>query len=107
MKIDSAVVATSASTEQPESLYYIQNRMPCGNCVMWWAEGGHGYTCDLGQAGRFTLAEASHIVKSRPEIDRAYPCDEVDRRVVRHVDFQSLRDVAPLKIQVGQETERG
>ena len=97
MNDKSAAGAISAPVEQSERLYYIQNRLPCGNCVMWWREGGHGYTCDIGQAGKYLQSEALRIIQGRPGIDKAYPCDEVDARIVRHVDFQSLRDVEPLK----------
>ena len=32
--------------------YYIQRHASgyCGNCLLFWRKGGHGYTCDLNDA---------------------------------------------------------
>ena len=70
--------------------YYIQNRLPVGNCVLWWREGGNGYTCDLDKAGLFDETEAPKIVKSRPDIDIAWKRYDVEAYAVRHVDLQNL-----------------
>jgi hypothetical protein len=77
-------------------MYYIQNRGPVGNCVMWWAEGGHGYTCNLDRAGKFNRDEAIRIVKNRPDIDKAWPVEEIDNLAIRHFDSQRLRSITPL-----------
>ena len=82
-------------------LYYIQNRLPVGNCVSWWAEGGHGYTCDLDRAGKYSEEEAANIVRNRPDIDKAWRCEDVDGAVSRHVDSQRLKEFRAL--QAGTE----
>lgn len=34
-----------------EPMYYIRNtKAVVGNSILWWADGGHGYTCDLRKA---------------------------------------------------------
>lgn len=77
-------------------MFYIQNRLPVGNCVQWWADGGHGYTCDLDRAGKYTREEALRIVRGRPAIDKAWPVEEIDRLANRHFDSQKLRGLSPL-----------
>jgi hypothetical protein len=73
-------------------MYYIQNRAPVGNCVMWWATAENGYTCDLDRAGKFDREEAERIVKGRPDIDKAWLCEDIDRLAVRHFDFQNFSE---------------
>lgn len=82
-------------------MFYIQNRLPVGNCVQWWAEGGHGYTCDLDRAGKFTREEAMAIVRERPDIDKAWAVDDIDRMAIRHFDSQNLRRLSPLSTDLG------
>jgi hypothetical protein len=76
--------------------YYIQNRLPVGNCISWWREGGCGYTCDIDQAGKFSEKEALSIVRSRPDVDKAWPVSVIEPLINRHVDHQSLGGLKPL-----------
>lgn len=73
--------------------YYIRNtKSVVGNCALWWAEGGHGYTSDLDKAWCVTEAKAREICRNRPEQDVAYPLEMVNRAARRHVDVQSLAE---------------
>ena len=80
----------------PEDLYYIQTRGPVGNCVLWWGIEGKGYVCDLDRAGKYSRQEAESIVKGRPDVDKAWRCEDIDRLSVRHFDMQKFREIAPL-----------
>jgi hypothetical protein len=71
-------------------MFYIQNRGPVGNCVSWWAVGGHGYTCDIRGAWIVDKDTALRIVQDRPEIDTAWPVNFIDSLAVHHVDIQRL-----------------
>lgn len=86
---------TSASkTEQSAHVvidadfYYVQNRGTCGNSIMWWAIGDHGYTCDLRCAKVWSRDEVK--AKQWRSIDKPWPKEIVDRLVQHHVDFQDL-----------------
>jgi len=78
-------------TPTSEGLYYIENRKPVGNCMMFWSEGGAGYGCNLDKSGKYTMGQAWSICKGRPELDTMWPVEFIDGLSVRHVDFQSLR----------------
>lgn len=71
-----------------DELYYIQSLGYVGNCLLWWKKGGSGYTCNLDDAGIFSMKEASALT-SREE-DIFWPKDYVDSVVERHVDCQDL-----------------
>lgn len=73
-----------------DELYYIQNKGYCGNSLRWWREDGSGYTSDLGQAWKLTLAEAERVCSCRPKEDYPRLCSEVDAMAERHVDAQRL-----------------
>ncbi len=66
-------------------LYYIQHRGFQGNCLIWWADGGHGYTCNLDEAWMLPLKKAKEVCRSRPAEDIPRAIDEVDKVAVRHV----------------------
>jgi hypothetical protein len=73
-----------------EALYYIQDtRQITGNCVMWWAKDGHGYTCDLDLAWKVTKEKADAICRDR-KTDIAHAAHKIDRLAGRHLDFQKL-----------------
>lgn len=74
----------------PEELYYIQSRGCVGNCLLWWAEGGHGYVCDLSKAWRVPKSQAESICSDRPTQDIPWPVALVDAVSERHVNCQSL-----------------
>lgn len=57
-------------------MYYIRNEGYVGNALVWWGEGGRGYTTDIRKAGKFTKEQAQNICK-RPE-DSAYRCEYID-----------------------------
>ena len=68
-------------------LCYIQDARNCvGNSVLWWAEGGHGYTSDLSKAWRVPATW-----KADRDTDVLRPCAEMDALAERHVDLQKLR----------------
>jgi hypothetical protein len=78
-------------------LFYIRDtRQTVGNCALWWGPAGHGYTCDLKTAGRFTEAEVKRFC-DRPS-DVAYPAAEVDALAVLHVRFESLAGLQVEKV---------
>ena len=81
---------SGSQTAVEESLFYIQNRGPVGNCALWWRAGGCGYTCDLDDAGVFTEEQAREICRRRPDMDRAWPKSQIDGLAVRHLDVQKL-----------------
>jgi hypothetical protein len=61
-----------------EKLYYIQNRGYLGNGMIWWREGGRGYTSNIEEAGRFPAEEMLSIINNRPNDDFAWECDYID-----------------------------
>lgn len=67
-----------------ESLYYIQNKGFVGNCLLWWREGGSGYTCNLNEAWKVSKEEAGRICRTRPREDIAHPVSLIDSLAVRH-----------------------
>jgi polyhydroxyalkanoate synthesis regulator phasin len=71
-------------------LYYLQySGTVVGNSALWWREGGHGYTCDLGDAGVFTKERAFAQHRSR-DLDVPRLKSEMDSMAKRHVDVQHL-----------------
>ncbi len=81
-----------AAPTPPARRYYIQNTKGyCGNSVIWWREGGHGYTSDLAKAWKVTKEKADEICAGRrPTEDIAWAADEIDRMAQRHMDMQEL-----------------
>ena len=76
-----------------EELYYIHCRAHgayVGNCMLWWAEGGSGYTCDLDKAWKVTGEEADRICRDRPDDDIPYLASVVDANARRHADHQGI-----------------
>lgn len=83
-----------------EELFYIQDaRSYCGNSCYWWRVDGKGYTTDLNEAWKVSKEKAERIIRSRPDVDKAWPCAEVDARSTTQtfLDQQKLYDVKPLK----------
>jgi len=66
-------------------LYYIQNKGYVGNCLKWWREGGHGYTCNLDEAWKVSKEKAEEICKSRPKEDIMWKVSFVDQMAERHL----------------------
>jgi hypothetical protein len=84
-----------------EELYYItsphgpgpERLAITGNCVVWWAKAGQGYTCNLNEAWQVDAEKAASILRDKRG-DRAYRVSEIDAIAARHLDFQLLRDVS-------------
>ena len=73
-----------------ETLYVIRHKGFVGNCILFWGPNRRGYTTDLKQAGKYNGEEAEQICSIRPEQDRMYSIEEIDKHTVIHVDGQSL-----------------
>jgi hypothetical protein len=81
-----AIAATPA--ENAEDLYYLQDsRQYLGNSIMWWRQGGAGYTSNIDEAGVFTHDQAYGQHRSR-ETDKPWKKSYIDVRTSRHVDHQ-------------------
>ena len=77
------------STESTE-LYYLQDkRSYVGNCPLWWAKDGRGYTTRIDQAHRYTKNEAFGQFLVR-ETDIPWPCSVVDPHLRPTIDIQDL-----------------
>jgi len=69
--------------------YYILDARTCvGNCALWWAPEGKGYTCNLKEAGLFTLEEA----ESNRITDVPVHKDVAEKIVMSHVQWDHLRE---------------
>lgn len=65
-----------------EPMFYIRDaRGDVGNCILWWCPGGHGYTCELDKAGKFTKSEAF----GKRETDIPVPVEVADAAAIQHV----------------------
>ncbi len=72
-----------------EEMYYVRNtRSVVGNSILWWADGGHGYTCDLSKAWKVPKSKAASICRDRPEQDVMVKAKYAERSTERHVDSQ-------------------
>ncbi len=73
-----------------EPMYYVRNtKAVVGNSILWWADGGHGYTCDLGKAWKVPESKAREIcAMRRPKEDFMVPAKKAEAVVERHVDSQ-------------------
>lgn len=82
---------TKKKAPKKKKLYYIQDRRTyVGNSVLWWRVDGCGYTTDLDQAWQVDAEDAASIVRNRPDIDKAWPVELIDKLVKKHVDMQTL-----------------
>ena len=86
---------TTSLTTQP-TLYYIQNKGYCGNCLQWWCIDGKGYTLNLDAAWRNTKKKAESICRDRPHQDIMWPVDEVDAIAHRHVNTEYMQQPSKL-----------
>lgn len=72
-----------------EPMYYIRNaRAVVGNSILWWADGGHGYTCDLKKAWKVPESKARSICRDRPKEDFMVPAKKAESSTQLHVDSQ-------------------
>ena len=72
--------------------YYIQDgRSMVGNSMLWWAQDGAGYTCDVAKAHVFTLEEALSVVRGSFEKPwTIWPAQYIDSIVTKHADHQRV-----------------
>jgi hypothetical protein len=69
-------------------LFYMQDsRQTVGNDMLWWREGGQGYTTDLREAAAFSKPDALRMHQSR-ESDIPWPKSYIDARTRPAVDHQ-------------------
>ncbi|MCA8328908.1 hypothetical protein [Burkholderia cepacia] len=73
------------------ALFYVQDsRSFVGNDVLWWAQGGSGYTTDLRKAHVYTREEAQARHNERAT-DIPWPKDYIDSKWRPAVDFQHIK----------------
>jgi hypothetical protein len=89
------MVIARAALGQPQAhevnLYYLQDsRQYVGNSILWWREGGAGYTTNLEEAGTFTAEKAFRQHRDRSS-DRPWLKTYIDQHANRHVDHQKLK----------------
>lgn len=79
-------------------MYYIRDtRQVVGNCALWWAKDGAGYTTQLEEAGEWPEEEALEKQRSR-ETTVAVPVEVAKRASVTHVRVERLgREMAAWK----------
>lgn len=72
------------------SKYYIHDtsRGYVGNCMVWWKQGHHGYTCNIKEAHVFDESELSEYLIAGDLV--AYPVEHIDSVVTSHVDMQHI-----------------
>lgn len=73
-----------------EQFYMQDSRGYVGNDVLWWAQGGNGYTTDLSKAQTYTKEEAQRMHNSRPS-DVPWPKGYIDAKTRPAVDMQYIR----------------
>ena len=65
-------------------------RSVVGNSALFWAKGGHGYTCNLDLAELYTEEEAFRQHESRPETDWPVPYEVAVAKSETHVPHERL-----------------
>lgn len=75
------------SEGKQEHCYYILDARSCvGNCALWWGKDRKGYTCNLNDAGLYTLEQA---MSERPT-DVPVHRDVANGAAVSHVRWDTL-----------------
>ena len=73
-----------------DQLFYLQDsRGYVGNDVLWWCEGGNGYTTDLRKAATYAKDAAERMHDTR-ETDIPWPKEYIDARTRPAVDMQYI-----------------
>lgn len=70
--------------------YYLQKGY-VGNAILWWKKGGHGYTTEFNEAGKFSKEQALVAIKDPKH--KAWSCYHIDttRKAHKHtIDTQYL-----------------
>lgn len=71
--------------------FYLQDsRQYVGNDVLWWAQGGKGYTTDLSKAHVYSKEEAQSRHNARRS-DIPWPKDYIDQKTRPAVDMQYIK----------------
>jgi len=107
--------ANAAGQEQGDEYFLQDTRSYVGNCPMWWAEGGSGYTARIDKAQRYKREDALRMTNSRGS-DVAWPCSEIvplQRPTIdvqdlpRSVDAQrtALAELGPRNLILGRRRE--
>jgi hypothetical protein len=81
------------STDSEPREYYIQRHASgfVGDCMLWWAKGGHGYTCDLNCAEVWTQEDAENLIASdRGQKFTAWEKKATDASSVRHASIELI-----------------
>lgn len=79
-----------------ERLYYVQDtRNVVGNCAMFWAIDGSGYTCDLDKAHVYSEAEIMGIRWRSTDVPRLKSA--VDARAPRHCRVDVVNTLDPIE----------
>ena len=79
-------------TDESTRYVLVTLRSTVGNCMLFWAEGKSGYTCDLSKAHVFGEDEAFRQHQCRPEVDYPIPLDVAQALVVQHVRQDAVFD---------------
>lgn len=63
--------------------YYIINkeRGCVGNCVLFWRQGGHGYTTNMDDAQMFSEDESADLIKDRDKFSRILVNDAQQKKL--------------------------
>lgn len=72
-----------------DKLFYMQVKGYVGNDLLWWKEGGAGYTTDVSKAGVWTESRALRQAKMRDE-DIPWPKEYIDEHTRPVVDCQTV-----------------
>jgi len=90
--------------------FYLQRHQSgcVGNCLLWWAKGGNGYTCNIEEAEVFgELDPQFHDAMKSQEKYHAWEKSYIDDRTTLTVDHQRLEHnawVSPEQIRKPQES---
>jgi hypothetical protein len=92
------IIAAAPSVEPPavelpvvaEEQYFLQDsRSFVGNCPMWWAKNGNGYTTRIDEAQRYTKQEALAQHACR-DTDKPWLCSDIEALARPTIDMQDL-----------------
>lgn len=90
-------------SDETEACYYVLDvRSVVGNCACWWRPDGKGYTCDIDDAGLYTLAYAKGLRETDIPIHR----DVAQRLVISHVRLDDLRQAGLLDAYEAARTKQ-
>lgn len=83
--------AVAPSERQPDDdLYFLQDKRSfVGNCAVWWAQDGKGYTTQIALAHRYTKDQAfkQHGIR---QTDVPWPCAVIEPLAKLTIDVQDM-----------------